>query len=406
MKDLKEIKEKDKISGTEQTKRIHIGGVIKDLPVWKISIKELFYNDQNDRIASQISEYVDKNKLEKFEIDLDNIDEYNNIVAEFIKDSNLPAFEKTKNNIKKLGQLEAGVVLRDGRIIDGNRRFTCLRDLYYNEKLESFGYFNAVILDGEEYSQKAIKMLELELQHGHEDKVGYDIYNRCAGIYRDLIKEKHLFTIEEYASITDERVSDVEKLVEKTKLFMEFLEYANAPGKFHIARELEIDGPISELISQKKIQSSDSWNKLKIICFDNIMLKTEKDITRFIRDIKKYVKAEELNKYYEEHKEVSKKVNTELENMKNVTSEDIKAKIRSNDIVKAESKKIFSKYTDKGKIRAEKEQPIKLLERVVTILDEVDIESVIKMGQEDKDRFSNNLNEVISKIKNIEGKLK
>lgn len=405
MKNLKEIKERDKVSVTEQTKRIHIGGVIKDLPVYRISIDELFYNDQNDRIASQISEHIDKNKLEKFEIDFENIEEYNNLVAEFIKEANLPAFEKTKNNIKKLGQLEAGVVLRDGRIIDGNRRFTCLRELYYKEKLENFKYFNAVMLDGEEYSAKAIKMLELELQHGHEDKVGYDIYNRCAGIYRDLIKENHLFTIEEYATTTDERVQDVEKLVEKTKLFMEFLEYANSVEKFYIARELEIDGPISELISQKRNQSDENWNKLKIICFDNILLKTEKDITRFVRDIKKYVKDDELNNYYEEHKVVSKRVNTELENMENVTSEKIKAKIRGNDELKSVSKNIFSKYTDKGKIREEKEQPIKLLEKIVTILDEVDVEAVVRMGEKDKERFSNNLNEVISKINNIEGKL-
>lgn len=60
-------------------------------------------------------------------------------------------------------QREPGVVLSDGRIIDGNRRYTCLRKL--SEKNDRFKYFEAVILERNiENNAKQIKMLELFIQ--------------------------------------------------------------------------------------------------------------------------------------------------------------------------------------------------------------------------------------------------
>src|SRR5659263_247062 len=62
-------------------------------------------------------------------LDISNKDSYNNIIHEFITESNRDAIKKTQTNIKLVGQQESGVVLSDGRIIDGNRRFTCLRNI-------------------------------------------------------------------------------------------------------------------------------------------------------------------------------------------------------------------------------------------------------------------------------------
>ena len=97
------------------------------------------------------------------------------------------AFKKTKNNIKALGQTEPAVILRDGRIIDGNRRFTCLRDLA-KEDLK-FNYLDAIIISKDiQDSKKEIKLLELYLQHGREERVGYNPIDRLVGVYNDVIK--------------------------------------------------------------------------------------------------------------------------------------------------------------------------------------------------------------------------
>ena len=340
---------------------------------------------------------MEDNNLREFNVNFEDLNSYNDIVAEFIKASNMPAFMKTKNNIERYSQLEAGVVMTDGRIIDGNRRYTCLRELSKSGN-STFSYFNAVILDESEITPKEIKTLELEIQHGQEEKVGYDIIDRCAGIYKDLIKEGHMFTVEEYAHSTDEKPSEIEKLIEKTNLIIEFLEYMNAPEKFHVARNLEIDGPISELIPLRKTMNSDDWEKMKVIAFDNIITKTEKDITRYIRDIKKYVKDDELDNYFEEHRTVSKEIHKELEKMDNVTVDKIKEKIRGNDEIKSEAKKVYNRYTDKGKIKAEKEQPIKLIEKVLNIVEEIDEEVIRKMDLEERERFVYNYNELMKRL--------
>ena len=398
MKDLFSMH--DKVEPTALSKKISIKGETKTYPVYKIAIEELYYNNQNDRIASQISEYMENNNLTSFEIDYDNLEKYNEVVSEFIKASNMPAFMKTKNNIERFTQLEPGVVTNDGRVIDGNRRFTCLRELAKDNP--QIADFNAVILNEETLTPKEIKRLELEIQHGQEEKVGYDIIDRCAGIYKDLIKPGHMFTKEEYASSTDEKVSDIEKLMDKANLVIEFLEYINAPEKFHIARNLEIDGPISELIPLKKNSSEEEWNKMKVITFDSILMKTEKDITRYVRDIKKYVKNDELDNYFEDHKETTKELHEKLEEMEHVTVDKIKENIRADEKFKEKSKKINEKYIDKGKLKEAKEQPIKLLEKMMTILEEIDVNAINKMDEENKDRFKYNLNNLIEKLDDIE----
>ena len=64
MKDL--FKMPDKVELTDLSKKISIKGETKTYPVYKIAIDELYYNNQNDRIASQISEYMYDNNLTSF----------------------------------------------------------------------------------------------------------------------------------------------------------------------------------------------------------------------------------------------------------------------------------------------------------------------------------------------------
>ena len=124
---LKEGLENHSVRETELTRKLTIDGISIAYPVHRISLDNLFYNDKNDRIASFISQY--KNEHDGKGPDLSDRDNYNQVIEKFIRDSNKEALEKTEKNIETFQQREPGVVLADGRIIDGNRRFTCLRDL-------------------------------------------------------------------------------------------------------------------------------------------------------------------------------------------------------------------------------------------------------------------------------------
>lgn len=48
------------------------------------------------------------------DVDMSDIEAYNDIIEKFIVESNPDAMRKTKNNIKAIGQQEYGVVLNDG----------------------------------------------------------------------------------------------------------------------------------------------------------------------------------------------------------------------------------------------------------------------------------------------------
>ena len=159
----------------DMTRKLTVDGLTKAYPVYKVRLDWIFYNDQNDRIATWISQY--KTQHDGKSPDCTDRDAYNTIIEQFIVESNPDAIRKTQANIEMVDQREAGVVLADGRIIDGNRRFTCLRRLA--KKNSRFGYFETAILDRDiENSAKQIKILELSIQHGEEGKVDYDPIDR------------------------------------------------------------------------------------------------------------------------------------------------------------------------------------------------------------------------------------
>ena len=160
---------------TDQRKKITIQGETLNFTVYRIPLDALVYNVKNGRIATYISKYQTDNG----ELNQNNVIELNNILGKFIRESNPTALDKTKDNIKKFGQKQPGVVLKNGIVIDGNRRFTCLRELESEGKIQ---YFDAVILS-DDYSARDIKSLELNLQHDEERPVDYHPIDDLVDIY-------------------------------------------------------------------------------------------------------------------------------------------------------------------------------------------------------------------------------
>lgn len=159
---------------TELSRKLTIDGITNTYQVYKIRLDLLYYNDQNDRISTWISQYKTENGVSV--LDRSDSEKYNSLIEEFIVKSNPLSIEKTQANIKLFDQKEYGVVLADGRIIDGNRRYTCLRRL--SKENDKFKYFEAVILERSfESSAKEIKKLELSIQHGEESKIDYNPIN-------------------------------------------------------------------------------------------------------------------------------------------------------------------------------------------------------------------------------------
>ena len=383
---------------TAQTRKLTVDGLTKPYPVYKVRLDWLFYNDQNDRIATWISQY--KAQHDGMAPDSTDREAYNAIIEQFIVDSNPEAIRKTQTNIEMVDQREAGVVLADGRIIDGNRRFTCLRRLA--AKNDRFGYFETVVLDRNiENSAKQIKMLELSIQHGEESKVDYNPIDRLVGIYNDIISTQ-LLSIEEYARSTNESETEVKKRVEIAKLMVEFLEFINAPGQFYIARDLQMYFPLEELMKLlKKCKTEDEAEDLKIAAFTNILMQTSTDMGRFIRNIKTVIGTEYQEEFLEEQKELAAKVVDTLPAQGKVNTGVIRDVVRANDEVVQELERSMEKTLTKVKKNETKNRPIQLAEKATTFLESIDTHILLKMNDGELRRLARQLDKLEQTIGKI-----
>lgn len=399
--DLREIKRSQQPIAT---KKINIGGQVKNENVYRIPLDQLYYNDQNGRIGTWISKY----ESEKGSISDLPLDEYNMVIENFIVQSDKAKFKTTKDNIKQLSQLETGVVFYDGRVIDGNRRFTCLRQLARETGDQKYNYFEAVILD-ENITEKNIKLMELTLQHGQESKVDYNAIEKLVSIYKDIIKNK-ITTVNEYANSMATTIAKVQKDVELAKLMEDFLEYINAPEQFYIARELEIDGPLNEVYNIKKRleNDSDKWEMARVALYDNMLIKTNyqdsDDITRTIREFgKKVIPNDELfEEYSRAHEEISREINNKVNRVEKVTASYLRDEIREDDEL---NKKVSENMEDTlyiAKKSEAKRLPIEKISDANSLIEKIDLTAVSKLRDEERNEFSKELEILKEAIRKIE----
>ena len=280
---LLELQDTSLVEKTSLSRKLTLGGITKAYPVYRVRLDLLYYNDQNDRIATWITQY--KSDPQNAAFDTLDREQYNKTIEGFIIASNPAAMEKTKNNIALVNQREPGVVLADGRIIDGNRRFTCLRLLHAEEP--AFNCFETVILEASvQEDHKQIKMLELAIQHGEEQRVDYNLIDLAIGAYHDIV-ETGLLTIDEYAESTGMSVSEIKRRLEIAQLIIDFLAFMGVPGQYHVAREMQVFSVFNELVPLlRRCETEQAREELRRSVFNNTMMKTFNDQRKYIRDLK------------------------------------------------------------------------------------------------------------------------
>lgn len=393
----------DELTKTDLTTRLTVDGITDTYDVYKIKLDKLYYNDQNDRIATWISKYKADNDLKSF--DLSNREEYNEIIADFIKESDAKAFKKTKNNIKALGQTEPAVILSDGRVIDGNRRFTCLRDLAKEDS--KFNYLDAIIINKDiQDSKKEIKLLELYLQHGREERVGYNPIDRLVGVYNDVIKN-NLITVEEYAKNTEQTANEVKKMIDRANLMVEFLEFIDMPEHYYLARDWDLDGPLGEITAVlNKIKTEEEREDLKNIIFTNIAAKPNTDMTRYIRKIKNLVNTPQFRPFIEDNLELCEKFLEKFDGAEEKTVEFINKEVRGDEELRDELRNTYDKYQEKVKKRNSINAPKNQIEKAIDALQNIDFDIVLRLNDEsDYPQFLSSLEMLEEEVKNIKNEV-
>lgn len=384
---------------TQLTRKLTIDGVTSAYPVYRVQLDQLYYNDQNDRISTWISKY--KAEHDGQGPSIAQRDAYNNLIETFIVESNPESIRKTQNNIELVDQREPGVVLADGRIIDGNRRFTCLRRLA--AKNDKFNYFETVILDRNiESSAKQIKLLELSIQHGEESKVDYNPIDRLVGIYNDII-DTRMLSVEEYARSTNESVAEVRHKVELANLMIDFLDFINAPKQFYLARDMELYSSLDELSKLlRKCHTEDEKADLKNSVYCNILMNTQGDMARFLRRLKTIVDSDHRDDFFAEQNDLAVEVLDMLPTNGKVTIATIRDDVRTNLDVRDSLARSVEKAEMKTKKAESLNRPIQLAEKATNFIDEIDTHIFDKMNDSDLQRLKKQLGKLTARIQEIE----
>ena len=270
------------------------------LDVYRIPLKYLYFNDENGRISTQIKRDFGRLKPHSDEVGT----EYNDKIARFTEEDNLASLKKTKKSIKEKGQQVYGYVLLDGRIIDGNRRYTALRQL--QSETGASHYFEAVILPFT-YDAKAdraqIKRLELAIQMGVEEKLQYDPVDLAVDIYQTIIEDE-LMTAKDYSREANMSDKDVKDRIATVELMHDFLEFINAPvDAYYIVKDVKLYNPLYELAKRFAINFPDKgpkYEQTKVTAFALLskMVLTGGDTVREVREYVKNIVTSPVNDTY------------------------------------------------------------------------------------------------------------
>lgn len=387
---------------TSLTRKLTLDGETKAYPVYKVKLEALFFNDQNDRISTWISRYKSENGENAFRCLTQ--EEYNSVIEGFIVESNPASIEKTQMNIELVNQREPGVVLSDGRIIDGNRRFTCLRRLAVDKP--EFGWFETVILDIRmKNSKKQIKMLELNIQHGEEKKVDYNPIDRLVGVYQDIMKTQ-LLTIEEYAASTNETTAEVKKRMEQAQLLIDFLDYVHMPEQYYIAREYQVVSVFTDMMPLlKKCKNDADRAAVKEIVFNNILMQTIGDSRKYIRNLSSMIDTGIYAAYIKHQLQISEELKERLSEAMPKTLAEMYEFVRSNPDIAEDLRNATDSSLLKAKKRETKARPSQSVSKSITMLKDVDTRIFSTLNEKEKENLSEKIDQLSARISVIREEL-
>lgn len=380
---------------------------------YAIPLKYLYYNDQNGRIGVALSNHESIHG----QLTPGHNEEYNMIIQKILEDEgenkSTNQMKELKRNIATQGQDEPGYVLNDGRVIDGNRRFTAKRLIEQDPELMGQQYFEAVILNDlsvQNYDDlKKIKSLELKIQFGKLGKVDYNAIDRAIDAYKTIVRN-NIMTAKEYASYANLTTNEVQKRIVEAELIVKFLKFTNAnPDNYALAKDLDLDGPIQDVIPQyKKFKDNSNAEQLLNSLFAKILqIRTTKEDYKgdFRTIVKNVVNSKDEITFISEMEDATDAIIDVLDTKESITSNiDLFTTLKSNretaDAL-AEVQTIFTSHSEKTKNLKERTEPIKLVGKAVTNIESIDKNVIKYLSKSEKERLFRSLEKLQKEINHI-----
>lgn len=379
---------------TGNSERKFIGGENQDCPIYEVRVDKLHFNVQNGRIATFISRYEAEHPegLPQDQTELDNL------IAGMVEADNPKHLKTTMLDIKNKGQQQSAIILTNGVVIDGNRRFTCLRKLSAAEN--TLRMLRCCVFP-DTYDENAIKGLELEIQLGEDTKQEYDAISRLVDI--DKWVNEGRMTAEEYAKHANMKTSEMKNSLAQIDMLKDFLEFCEAPGAFHIAQDLKLQGPIESLTTRLgKVKNKDDREDIKNAVFANLVCQTLGDRTREVREFIDNLIADD--KLREEQLDFTVEVLERLEEKPGdvvVTTEYLRDKFGSDTRLKEGMKASRAVARTKAVNRNIKNGQVRAVCNALSDVSEVDVEILHKLEPEQLADMQDGLQSLLEKAQEV-----
>ena len=401
-------------------RRLRYKGETKEFKIFEIPMEALIYNVQNGRIGSLVKTFEHSYGVLDPEKQEDSL-----TIAQMLYDSNEIANKKTRADIAKCGQMEAGIITADGILVDGNRRASLMWSILTdpnadpNEKARC-ERFRTVVLP-ENATQKDILRLETTYQLGTDEKVGYNAIEKYLHA-RDM--EEKGFSIGEIEEYMGETNSSVQELLEVATLIDDYLDNCDCVGLYTRLPKGFEDDLLKLNTALKKIRKgSISWipttklNKvetdLKAVCFDYIRLNMKKEDGFEFRDILQtsggnFLQNEDVwNGFVENWQNAVDEVEEESIDaiIDRTSGDDLERELNKRDnkwreTVKDSMKDAFKNAKDIIDNQREKEKPNALLRKVINALNGIDLETVYRM--KDKTELKEQMKDIARLLQDVE----
>lgn len=215
----------------DQKERVVLKGQPKHLQVYRVPIKYLIYNIRNGRFASELlaKESELKRKLDP------GTPEDAKIIQKLLLELSPNETDALKADLRQNGQLDPGVITKDGAVINANRRMAILSALYEETHDPKFEYLRVARLP-KDVDEKDIWRMEAGLQFAKEFRLDYSPINELLKLKEG--KETGFSSADiSQALLGRFSKSKVDEKLEILKLIESYLDFIGKPRQYNVVQD-------------------------------------------------------------------------------------------------------------------------------------------------------------------------
>jgi hypothetical protein len=198
------------------------------------------------------------------------------------------------------------------------------------------------------------------------------------------IVETGLITAEEYAETTNTSIQEVRKKLDVARLIMEFLDFAQTPGQYHIARDLQVYTVFVELLPLlNKCRSEKEKDELKRSVFTNALLGSFADQRKYVRNLKSLYGTQPYKTYMLRENKVAEQIAAEIEEYGIGGMEDLLVFVESQAETKAELTLSMEKALNQSRKAQTRSKPARNISKCIELLLEIDTDLFSRLTAEE-----------------------